>query len=222
MTAADAAGPEMRLRLDHVVDRLTEEFAGVVGHDTVERCVTDGLRAYADARVATYVPVLVHRFARQQLRAIAIVRGAVVKERPEVLLACQRNAGRSQVAAALLRHYVADRAHVTSAGSTPASEVDEGVVAVLTERGIVVDDVPKPFTDEMVQAADVVVTMGCGEACPVFPGKRYLDWPVADPADAPVEEVRRIVDDIDARVRALAAELVPDRLACGQPKRPEM
>jgi protein-tyrosine-phosphatase len=126
----------------------------------------------------------------------------------EVLFVCVHNAGRSQLAAALLDHHAGGRVHVTSAGSAPANEINPAVVEVLAEIGLdVTKEFPKPLTTEAATAADVVVTMGCGDACPVFPGKRYEDWQVDDPAGQPVDVVRRIRDDIDARVRALLATL---------------
>lgn len=131
-------------------------------------------------------------------------------DRPTVLVACVQNAGRSQAAAALLRNYAGERLTVLSGGSEPAAEVHPEVRAVLAERGLTVTDRPKAWDEEMVRSADVVVTMGCGDACPYFPGTRYLDWEVADPHERALPDVRRIVDDIDARVRALAAELLPD------------
>ncbi|HUW17160.1 MAG TPA: arsenate reductase ArsC [Actinomycetes bacterium] len=126
---------------------------------------------------------------------------------PTVLVACRKNAGRSQAAAALLRHYAGDRVTVLSGGSEPADEVHPEVRQVLAERGLVPEEHPKRFDDAMVQAADVVVTMGCGEECPYYPGRTYLDWEVADPHGQPVETVRQIVDDIERRVLGLVAEL---------------
>jgi protein-tyrosine-phosphatase len=127
---------------------------------------------------------------------------------PTVLFVCVHNAGRSQMAAALLAHYAGDRVAVRSAGSAPAEEVNPAAVQVMAELGIDMRQAfPKPLTDEFVQAADVVITMGCGDACPIYPGKRYEDWEVEDPAGRSVEEVRRIRDDIAARVRALIAAL---------------
>lgn len=127
--------------------------------------------------------------------------------RPTVLVACRKNAGRSQAAAALLRHYAGDRVEVLSGGSEPADEVHPEVRVVLAERGLEPEQLPKRFDAAMVQAADVVVTMGCGEECPYYPGRTYLDWEVEDPHGQPVERVRAIVDDIDARVRGLLDEL---------------
>lgn len=129
-------------------------------------------------------------------------------ERPVVLVACRKNAGRSQAAAALLRDYAGDRIEVLSGGSEPADEVHPQMRTVLGERGLTPEDQPKRFDAAMVQAADVVVTMGCGEECPYYPGRTYLDWEVDDPNGQPVERVREIVDDIDQRVRALLAELL--------------
>jgi protein-tyrosine-phosphatase len=126
---------------------------------------------------------------------------------PTVLVACRKNAGRSQAAASLLRHYAGDAVRVLSGGSEPADAVHQEVREVLAERGLGVDEVPKRFDDAMVQAADVVVTMGCGEECPYYPGRRYLDWSVEDPHNRPVAEVRGIVDDIERRVLGLLADL---------------
>ena len=129
---------------------------------------------------------------------------------PEVLFVCVHNAGRSQMAAALLDHYADGRVHVRSAGSTPADEVNPEVVTAMTELGIdLSQEFPKPMTDEFVAAADVVITMGCGDACPIYPGKRYEDWELDDPAESDLDGVRRIRDDIAARVRHLADELAP-------------
>ena len=130
--------------------------------------------------------------------------------RPEVLFVCVHNAGRSQMAAALLEHHGQGRVVVRSAGSAPASAVNPAVVEAMAEWGIDLSGaIPTRLTDEAAQAADVVVTMGCGDACPVYPGKRYLDWQLADPAGQGVDAVRPIRDEIDRRVRALLAELVP-------------
>ena len=129
--------------------------------------------------------------------------------KPTVLFVCVHNAGRSQAAAALLQHHAEGRVRVRSAGSAPGDEINPSIRAVLAERGIDIRaEVPKKLTDDAAEAADVIVTMGCGDACPFFPGKRYLDWELPDPAGLPIEEVRPIVDEIDERVRKLLAELV--------------
>jgi arsenate reductase (thioredoxin) len=135
---------------------------------------------------------------------------AMVKDRPIVLFLCTHNAGRSAAARVLLEHYAQGRVEVLSAGSEPGNAINPAVVQILNERGLdASEEFPKPITDEIARAADVIVTMGCGDACPVYPAKRYLDWELTDPAGLPVEEVRPIVDDIDQRVQALLAELVP-------------
>ena len=129
---------------------------------------------------------------------------------PEVLFVCVHNAGRSQLAAALLDHHANGRVQVRSAGSDPAERLNPAVVAAMAEVGIDLSrEFPKPLTDASVKAADVVITMGCGDACPIYPGKRYEDWQLQDPAGQPVEVVRRIRDDIDGRVRQLLTELAP-------------
>ncbi len=129
---------------------------------------------------------------------------------PEVLFVCAHNAGRSQMAAALLDHHAAGRVRVRSAGSVPADEVNPAVVAVMAEVGLDLSkEFPKPLTDDVVAGADVVITMGCGDACPIYPGKRYLDWDLTDPAGLPMELVRPILEDIDRRVRALLDDLAP-------------
>ncbi len=127
---------------------------------------------------------------------------------PEVLFVCVHNAGRSQMAAALLAHHAGDRVRVRSAGSAPADQINPAVRSVMAEMGIdLVDAEPKKLTEAAVQASDVVITMGCGDACPIFPGKRYLDWVLDDPAGRPREEVRVIRDEIDRRVQALLSEI---------------
>lgn len=131
-------------------------------------------------------------------------------KRPEVLFVCVHNAGRSQMAAALLDHHAAGRVVVRSAGSMPSDEINPSVVAVMDEVGIdVANRSPKPLTDGAVRASDVVITMGCGDACPIYPGKRYLDWVVTDPAGLDPDEVRPIREEIDGRVRDLLDELLP-------------
>ena len=133
-----------------------------------------------------------------------------MKEVPEVLFVCVHNAGRSQMAAALLDRAAGGRVHVRSAGSTPANEIHAGAREVMAEIGVdMAQEFPKPLTDEVVRAADVVITMGCGDACPVYPGKKYFDWELEDPANRPMDEVRPIRDEIDRRVRGLLEELVP-------------
>jgi protein-tyrosine-phosphatase len=204
----DAPGFE-RIKTD--VDRLSDEFAGVFSRETVMRCALESFEALKGARIAEFVPVLVYRFTRERLRAQAQVEGSVKKLMPEILFVCVHNAGRSQMAAVLADRLSGGRVHVRSAGSTPANEINPRVVEAMSELGMdLSQEFPKPLTDDVVQAADVVITMGCGDACPIFPGKRYLDWQVDDPAGQPIEMVRRIRDDIAGRVTTLLAEMGVD------------
>jgi protein-tyrosine-phosphatase len=135
-------------------------------------------------------------------------------DQPEVLFVCVHNAGRSQMAAGLLKLRSHGRIHVRSAGSTPAAEVNPAVVEAMTELGVdMSEEFPKPLTDEVVAAADVVITMGCGDACPFYPGKKYEDWELDDPAGQDLGTVRLIRDELDVRIAKLIAELLPDNSA---------
>jgi len=189
--------------------RLEDEFAGTFGRETVERFIADSLQQLVPtATVTSFLPLLTERFARDRLHALAKADGLTVGGAPGVLFLCVHNAGRSQMAAGWLRHLAGERVTVWSGGSEPASEINPAAVAAMAEVGIdITAEFPKPWTDEIVRAADVVVTMGCGDACPLFPGKRYEDWELADPAGQGVEDVRPIRDDIRSRVEALMASL---------------
>jgi arsenate reductase len=137
------------------------------------------------------------------------MRGHVTREMPEVLFVCVHNAGRSQMAAGLVELRSSGRIHVRSAGSDPGEEINPAVIQAMDEIGVDMrKEFPKPLTDEVVRAADVVITMGCGDACPIYPGKRYEDWTLDDPAGQDVATVRRIRDEIDSRVQALISELL--------------
>ena len=198
------------LGLDAIAARLHRAFNGIYGLETIQRFLEDSRDRTAHHRITTYRALFIERFARERLRALAQSEGSIVKEAPEVLFVCVHNAGRSQMAAALLDHHAQGRVHVRSAGSDPADRINPAVIAVMDEVNIDVSkEFPKPLTDEVVRAADVVITMGCGDACPLYPGKKYLDWTLDDPAGQGVEAVRRIRDEIDVRVRALLSELVP-------------
>jgi arsenate reductase (thioredoxin) len=201
-----------RSHLERGLESLREEFAGTFSSETIERFMAESLQALAHTRIKDFVPLFVHRFARERLRALGQVEGTIAKTMPEVLFVCVQNAGRSQMAAALLDHFAEGRVHVRSAGSDPADRVNPDVVEAMAELGIDVGkEFPKPMTDEVVRAADAVITMGCGDACPIYPGKRYEDWEVDDPAGADLDGVRRIRDDIAGRVRRLLAEVAPER-----------
>jgi len=192
-----------------IVDDLAYRYDGVFNRETVQLAV-DQARATLGpvAKFPNFLPILTERFARDQLLAAAQAEGKVVTGIPEILFVCVHNAGRSQMAAALARHLSAGKVHVRSAGSQPTQQVHPLAVQALAERGIEVTEAfPKPLTDDVVRAADVIITMGCGDACPVLPGKRYEDWAVADPAGQPIEAVRAIRDDIQARVTTLLGEI---------------
>ena len=205
-----AVDPVTQHHINQAADRLAEEFAGVFSQETIARYMTESQDLLGEASISVYVPVLAHRFTRERLKALAQAEGMITKEQPEVLFVCVHNAGRSQMAAGLVKLRSEGRIHVRSAGSTPAGEVNPAAVEALEELGVdMSEEFPKPLTDEVVRAADVVITMGCGDACPIYPGKRYEDWELQDPAGKPVEVVRRIRDDLDARVQVLLAELVP-------------
>ena len=199
LTDADAS-------LDRLAESLAPRFPDVQ-EDVVRRIVRESYTALArSAKVSAHLLTLTERFARQRLADTTRPVGA----KPQVLFVCVANAGRSQLAAALVRRYAGERVVVRSAGSTPAADVHPGVRPVLAELGIGDEVFPKPLTDDAVRAADVVVTMGCGDVCPVLPGIRYEDWLVGDPALASPAGVAAIRDELDARVRALLAELLPD------------
>jgi arsenate reductase (thioredoxin) len=196
--------------LRKAVDDLAVEFDGTFSRATVQRFVDESLEGLGGARFTDFLPVLTYRFARERLRAYGQAEGSMAKEVPEVLFVCVENAGRSQIAAALLDHHARGRVHVRSAGSAPGERINPTVIEALAEVGVDVGQAfPKPLTDEVVRAADAVVTMGCGDACPIYPGKRYEDWKVEDPSARSLAEVRAIRDEIDARVRTLLNELVP-------------
>ncbi|MET7539586.1 three-helix bundle dimerization domain-containing protein [Streptomyces sp. NPDC005507] len=187
--------------------RLASAHRGRFCPETVQRVITDSYeRLAATARVTTHLVVLAERLAAERLDALAHIQGAPGSGLPRVLFVCSHNAGRSQLAAALLA-----QGHVTvsSAGTRPAPAVEPVVAQVLTEAGVPSTEAafPKPLTDEVVQAADIVITMGCGDACPVVAGRRYLDWPVADPEGAPIAVVRTIRDAIDAHITELLDSL---------------
>ena len=190
----------------HAVEEdLAYAFDGVFSAEEVRAAVTEARGALEPlATVTTFLPILVRRYATELLTARAQADGRRTTGVPEILFVCVHNAGRSQMAAAITEHLAPGRMHVRSAGSAPTGEINPLAVQVLGERGIdLTTAYPKPLTDTVVHAADVIVTMGCGDECPYFPGKRYEDWEVADPDGASLETVRDIRDDIQARVTAL-------------------
>ncbi len=178
--------------IERAAERLAEEFAGVFSKETISRYMAESSDMLGEARVNVFVPVLAHRFTRERLRLWPRRRDHH-KEEPEVLFVCVHNAGRSQMAAGLREAPLAGERPRPLGWKHPADEVNPAVVAAMSELGVdMSEEYPKPLTDEVVRAADVVITMGCGDACPIYPGKRYEDWELDDPADKDIEAVRRI------------------------------
>ncbi|WP_458042417.1 MULTISPECIES: metalloregulator ArsR/SmtB family transcription factor [Bacteria] len=205
----DTSGERLELDLPRIVSRLAERYRGTFGRETIERYVTESHELLSASNPTTLTGSRTADFATGRLDALARSKTSPA-DAPEVLFVCVENAGRSQIAAGILRQLAGNRVLVRTAGSAPVSGVRTTVVAALDEIGISLGgEFPKPLTDEAVRAADVVVTMGCGDACPVYPGRRYLDWDLEDPVGKSLETVRVIRDDIEVRVRDLLAELVP-------------
>ena len=199
--------------IDRSVDVLAEEFSGIFSPETIDAYVQESLDEFAHARFPDFIPLMVERFSRQRLRALAQAEGKVTKEVPEVLFVCVHNSGRSQMAAGLLDKLAEGGVHVRSAGSDPADQLNPNAVEAMEEVGVDISkEFPKPLTDEVVRAADAVITMGCGDACPIYPGKRYEDWDLEDPAGKDPQTVRRIRDEIEVRVEALIATLTDDEM----------
>ena len=197
--------------LKRLAAELTDKFAGIFGAETVERYVLESYTGLLrTSKVKAHLASQTTRFATDRLTALAQAKGAIESPVPEVLFVCEQNAGRSQMAAVLTNHLSGGRVHVRSAGSSPSDVVNPAVIAVMAELGLDLnEEFPKPLTDDVVQAADMVVTMGCGDACAIYPGKRYLDWELTDPAGLPIDEVRLVRDEIKLRVESLLADLLP-------------
>ncbi|RSM85993.1 arsenate reductase ArsC [Kibdelosporangium aridum] len=209
MTETHDLSIDQRLALRSAATRLREQFDGVFGRETIELFLHSSYDQFASrSTIPNFLPLLAERFARQRLQALAKVEGHVQDGKPVVLFLCVHNAGRSQMALGFFQHLAGDGAVAWSGGSEPGYEINPSAVAAMAERGIDISkEFPKPWTTEIVQAADVVITMGCGDACPVFPGKRYLDWRLDDPAGKSVEAVRPVRDEIERRIRVLLEEL---------------
>jgi len=201
--------PITRQHVEKAAEALQDEFAGTFSRETIARFIAESVDLLGGSKLNVFVPVLAHRFARERLKALGQAEGLITKEQPEVLFVCVQNAGRSQMAAGLLTLRSGGLVGVRSAGSDPGEIVNPLAVQAMAELGIDLENAfPKPLTDEVVRAADVVITMGCGDACPIYPGKRYEDWQVSDPATAAsLGEVRVIRSEIDRRIQQLLGEL---------------
>lgn len=205
---------DQELALKTAAVRLARDFEGVYGAETIERFLHTSYDQFAGtAKVLNFLPLLAERFAKQRLTALSRVEGKAHDGRPAVLFLCVHNAGRSQMALGFFEHYAGDAAVGWSGGSEPGAEVNPAAIEAMRERQIDISgEYPKPWTDEVVRAADVVITMGCGDACPVFPGKRYEEWVLDDPAGKAVADIRPVRDEIERRVLTLLDELgVPAR-----------
>jgi protein-tyrosine-phosphatase len=192
-----------------ITDRVAPDYELIFPREITERIVAESLDTLTEqATIASWLPTFAERFARDRLRALAKADHLLDDERPAVLFLCVHNAGRSQMAAGLLRHLSGGSIAVFSGGSEPASEINPVAVQAMEEIGIdITSEFPKPWTNEVVGAVDVVVSMGCGDACPILPGKRYVDWELEDPAGKPIGVVRRVRDQIERRVKDLVVEL---------------
>jgi arsenate reductase (thioredoxin) len=200
--------PVTQAHVEKAAEALQDEFAETFSPETIARFIAESIDLLGESKINVFVPVLAHRFARERLRALGQAEGLITKEQPEVLFVCVHNAGRSQMAAGLVKLRAAGRIHVRSAGSDPGEEINPTVIEAMDELGVdMSEEFPKPLTDEVVRAADVVITMGCGDACPIYPGKKYEDWVLDDPAGQDLETVRRIRDALDAKVQRLIDEL---------------
>jgi arsenate reductase (thioredoxin) len=200
---------DQQLAMRTAAANLRDQFAGVFGQETIEKFLTNSYDQFAARNaIPNFLPLLAERFAKQRLQALARVEGKTNDGRPIVLFLCVHNAGRSQMAMGFFQHLAGEAAVAWSGGSEPGSQVNPSAIDAMRERGIDISgEFPKPWTEEVVRAADVVVTMGCGDACPVYPGKRYLDWELDDPAGKSVEDVRHVRDEIERRVRELLVSL---------------
>ena len=209
MPDLDSLSPDQQIALRTAAKNLRSEYQGTFSTETIQLFLETSFDQFAGrATVGHFLPLLAERFARQRLTALAKVEGKADGGVPVVLFLCVHNAGRSQMALGWFNHLAGGKAVAWSGGSEPGREVNPAAVAAMREVGIdIALEFPKPWTDEIVRAADVVVTMGCGDACPYFPGKRYEDWELDDPAGQDVAAVRPIRDEIGVRVRALLAGL---------------
>lgn len=189
--------------------RLEHDFEHTFGVETIERFLHSSYDQIAgQARVPNFLPLLAERFARQRLDALARVEDKLIDGKPTVFFLCTHNAGRSQMALGYFTHLAGEDAVAWSGGSEPGDEINPSAIQAMAEVGIdITNEFPKPWTDEIIQAADVVVSMGCGDACPIFPGKRYENWELPDPAGQSVEAVRPIRHAIEERVRHLLTDL---------------
>jgi protein-tyrosine-phosphatase len=199
---------DQHVALKTAATRLQREFDATFNIETIDRFLHSSYDQFAGrATIANFLPLLAERFTRQRLRALARIEGHT-NGKPNVLFLCVHNAGRSQMAMGFFQHHAGDNAIAWSGGSEPSDQINPAAIAAMAERHIdIAHEYPKPWTDEIVRAADVIITMGCGDACPVFPGKRYEEWVLDDPAGQDITGVRPIRDEIERRILNLLTEL---------------
>ncbi|MFI1918208.1 arsenate reductase ArsC [Nocardia sp. NPDC020380] len=200
---------DQQLALKTAAARLQDEFADIFGVETIEKFLHSSSDQFAArATVLNFLPLLAERFARQRLQALAKVEGKALTGKPTVLFLCTHNAGRSQMALGHFTRLAGDAALAWSGGSEPGEQINPVAIEAMSEIGIdIAREFPKPWTEEILRAADVIVTMGCGDACPIYPGRRYENWDLPDPDGQALPVVREIRDQIETRVRTLLAEL---------------
>lgn len=200
---------ERRAAIARAVINIARDHDDHFSTDMIEEIVTESYdRLAANATITQFLGNLAEKLARKRLRAIAKLDGSAPDSRPAVLFLCVHNAGRSQMALGWLTHIGGDRVVGYSGGSEPASEINPVAIAAMAEVGIDISaEFPKPWTDDIVRATDVVVLMGCGDACPVYPGKRYVEWTLDDPAGQDLDAVRHVRDNVRAHVEQLLIEL---------------
>ena len=207
----DLAPTEQR-HLMAAMSPLLRQFAGVFDEETIESFLVDSYERLATtSKNPNFLSVFAERFTRERLGAMAKVE-ATIEGNPGVLFLCVHNAGRSQMAAGWLRHIAGDRIDVYTGGSEPADSLNPVAVEAMAEVGInISEEFPKPWTDEVVKAVDAVISMGCGDVCPIYPGKKYTDWELDDPAGMTLEGVRQVRDELRVRVEGLRDELLAAR-----------
>jgi len=210
LASLEVLDPVTRSHVEKAAAALQREFSGIFASETIARYIAESTDLLSGGSINVFVPVLAHRFARERLKALGQAEGLITKDLPEVLFVCVHNSGRSQMAAGLVKLRSQGQIHVRSAGSDPGEQINPAVIEAMNELGVdMSEEFPKPLTDEVVRAADVVITMGCGDACPIYPGKKYADWVLDDPAGQDIDTVRRIRDELDEHVQQLIAELLP-------------
>jgi protein-tyrosine-phosphatase len=195
--------------LERATERLEHNFEGIFSKETIARYVKESYSMLeASAAIKVHLPSLTAKFARERLTALAQSQEKIQKDKPEILFVCVHNAGRSQMAAALALHISKGAVSVRSAGSAPSDSIPSNVHNAMEDIGVsLAEAFPKPLTDEIVRAADVVITMGCGDACPIYPGKRYEDWVLQDPSVLDFDGVKVVRDEIETKIRTLLSEL---------------